>query len=244
MRAAWRRIAAATHPDREDGGDPARFGAAAAAYVMLRTGFGRGEALADLGLGRGDGSPWTARAPARTVGGPVCPGGRPTPRASRGTGRPADGGAPARADAASALDDTARASRRLGGCGRGGRVRRPGGLALRVTGVAVLALVAVLISGWSPASSACWPGCSPGCSAAAGTRSRGVGLSGRSDARPRRPIPGSNRRCCRIPARGNGRPRHRPAAAELPGSGRVPSLGCSAAIGRATIGRAGPGGDA
>jgi curved DNA-binding protein CbpA len=51
VRAAWRRIAAATHPDREDGGDPARFGAAAAAYVMLRTGFGRGEALADLALG-------------------------------------------------------------------------------------------------------------------------------------------------------------------------------------------------
>ena len=51
VRAAWRRIAAATHPDREDGGDPARFGAAAAAYVVLRTGFGRGEELADLGLG-------------------------------------------------------------------------------------------------------------------------------------------------------------------------------------------------
>src|ERR1700733_10867272 len=50
VRAAWRRIAAATPPDREDGGDPARVGAAAAAYVMLRTGFGRGEALADLGL--------------------------------------------------------------------------------------------------------------------------------------------------------------------------------------------------
>lgn len=49
VRAAWRRVAAATHPDREDGGDPARFGAAAAAYAMLRTSFGRGEALADLG---------------------------------------------------------------------------------------------------------------------------------------------------------------------------------------------------
>jgi hypothetical protein len=47
VRAAWRRIAAATHPDREDGGDPARYGAAAAAYAMLRTAFGRGEALAD-----------------------------------------------------------------------------------------------------------------------------------------------------------------------------------------------------
>ena len=51
VRAAWRRIAAATHPDREDGGDPARFGAAAAAYALLRTSFGRGEALADLSAG-------------------------------------------------------------------------------------------------------------------------------------------------------------------------------------------------
>jgi hypothetical protein len=49
VRAAWRRIAAATHPDREDGGDPSRYGAAAAAYATLRTPFGRGEALADLG---------------------------------------------------------------------------------------------------------------------------------------------------------------------------------------------------
>jgi curved DNA-binding protein CbpA len=49
VRAAWRRIAAATHPDREDGGDPARFGAAAAAYALLRTAYGRGEAIADLG---------------------------------------------------------------------------------------------------------------------------------------------------------------------------------------------------
>jgi hypothetical protein len=47
VRAAWRRIAAATHPDRDDGGDPARFGAAAAAYALLRTAYGRGEALAD-----------------------------------------------------------------------------------------------------------------------------------------------------------------------------------------------------
>jgi curved DNA-binding protein CbpA len=48
VRAAWRRIAAATHPDRDDGGDPARFGAAAAAYALLRTDYGRGEVLADL----------------------------------------------------------------------------------------------------------------------------------------------------------------------------------------------------
>lgn len=48
VRSAWRRIAAATHPDRADGGDPARFATAAAAYTTLRTGFGRAEALADL----------------------------------------------------------------------------------------------------------------------------------------------------------------------------------------------------
>jgi hypothetical protein len=48
VRAAWHRIAAATHPDRADGGDPGRFAAAAAAYTDLRTGFGRGEARAEL----------------------------------------------------------------------------------------------------------------------------------------------------------------------------------------------------
>ena len=48
VRAAWRRVAAATHPDRADGGDAARFAAAAAAYTAIRTGFGRTEALADL----------------------------------------------------------------------------------------------------------------------------------------------------------------------------------------------------
>jgi curved DNA-binding protein CbpA len=47
VRMAWRRIAAATHPDRSDGGDPERFAAAAAAYTELRTRFGRGEAMAD-----------------------------------------------------------------------------------------------------------------------------------------------------------------------------------------------------
>ncbi|HUZ36825.1 MAG TPA: hypothetical protein VMV17_10890 [Streptosporangiaceae bacterium] len=49
VRAAWRRVAAATHPDRADGGDPARFAAAAAAYTALRTRYGRGEALAGPG---------------------------------------------------------------------------------------------------------------------------------------------------------------------------------------------------
>jgi curved DNA-binding protein CbpA len=58
IRAAWRRVASDSHPDREDGGDPGRFAAAAAAYTTLRTPFGRGEALADRGLG-----PPSTRAP-------------------------------------------------------------------------------------------------------------------------------------------------------------------------------------
>lgn len=48
VRAAWRRVAAATYPDRADGGDPEAFAAAAAAYTALRTAAGRGEALAEL----------------------------------------------------------------------------------------------------------------------------------------------------------------------------------------------------
>jgi hypothetical protein len=52
VRAAWRRVAAATHPDRADGGDPARFAEAAAAYTALRTRSGRGEAMADAATGR------------------------------------------------------------------------------------------------------------------------------------------------------------------------------------------------
>lgn len=47
VRAAWRRVAAATHPDRADGGDPAVFAAAAAAYTALRTTASRREVLAD-----------------------------------------------------------------------------------------------------------------------------------------------------------------------------------------------------
>jgi hypothetical protein len=60
VRAAWRRVAAATHPDRADGGDPAAFAAAAAAYSDLRTRFGRGETLADR-----DATAARAAAPAR-----------------------------------------------------------------------------------------------------------------------------------------------------------------------------------
>lgn len=77
VRAAWRRIAAATHPDRDDGGDPERFAAAAAAYTELRTRFGRGEAYADLS------------SPGRTPGPPVrtpdqAPAGEPGPGVANG----------------------------------------------------------------------------------------------------------------------------------------------------------------
>jgi hypothetical protein len=50
VRAAWRAAAAATHPDRPDGGNPAAYAAASAAYAQLRTGWGRSEALADLAV--------------------------------------------------------------------------------------------------------------------------------------------------------------------------------------------------
>ena len=48
VRAAWRAIAAATHPDRPDGGNVPRYTAAENAYAQLRTDWGRSEAYADL----------------------------------------------------------------------------------------------------------------------------------------------------------------------------------------------------
>ena len=62
VRAAWRNIAAATHPDRPDGGDLARYTAASAAYAELRVPWGRSEAYADLADRAGDG-PATAPIP-------------------------------------------------------------------------------------------------------------------------------------------------------------------------------------
>jgi hypothetical protein len=46
--AAWRAIATATHPDRPDGGDLARYTQASAAFAELRTPWSRSEAYADL----------------------------------------------------------------------------------------------------------------------------------------------------------------------------------------------------
>jgi len=62
VRAAWRQIAAATHPDRPDGGDLARYTAASAAYAELRTPWGRSEAYADVM--EADDGPVTAPLPA------------------------------------------------------------------------------------------------------------------------------------------------------------------------------------
>jgi hypothetical protein len=48
VRAAWRAIATATHPDRPDGGDLARYTQASAAFAELRTPWSRSEAYANL----------------------------------------------------------------------------------------------------------------------------------------------------------------------------------------------------
>jgi curved DNA-binding protein CbpA len=151
VRAAWRRIAATTHPDREDGGDPAVFGAAAAAYVTLRTSFGRGEALADLGDVAATGS---ARRPGRH-------------RASRGRVRR---GAVRRGSGTSGLrNGLAETGARLrnGLARRGGRIgagavfavgtaarivagARGRVLAVRVFVAAAASAVAFLAAGWCP----------------------------------------------------------------------------------------------
>ena len=92
IRAAWRRVAAATHPDRADGGDPARFAAAAAAYTELRTRSGRGEAYADLAArpGRQPSPAAPVPPPHATSGATAAPGPDPAPAS-----RPASGQDPA-----------------------------------------------------------------------------------------------------------------------------------------------------
>jgi curved DNA-binding protein CbpA len=164
VRAAWRRIAAATHPDREDGGDPARFGAAAGAYVVLRTEFGRGEALADLGVSettdqRGRHAHRLGRSADRVVLGTgrhrarrEAPVGRPMPVRLPRLARLRDltRHAATRDPANEAMAERAPTRRPAGLQLRRRPIRRPGGFALRVTAVAAVALVAVVISGWSP----------------------------------------------------------------------------------------------
>ena len=158
VRAAWRRIATASHPDRADGGDPERFAVASAAYTTLRTRYGRGEVLADLtGVGV------TAARPA-----PASPADASPATASPADASPADASSRAPAEPASAArvpDETAPGETALGEIDRGAapgasargvfwRIRsgRPGVLAVRVAITATVAAVAVVATGFSPSA--------------------------------------------------------------------------------------------
>ena len=139
VRAAWRRIAAVTHPDLADGGDPDRYSAAAAAYDTLRTAFGRGEALADLGLA---GPPGRARSPRhhgrRTV-------------AAAGTATAAAVTATAAAGTVTAVAGTVTAAARnvIAAARTATAAARH---VLAAAGTVMTAAVAVAVAGWTPAS--------------------------------------------------------------------------------------------
>ena len=136
IRAAWRRIAAATHPDRADGGDPARFAAAAAAYTELRTRYGRGEAYADLTTGN------------RRRQAPVPrPRGRPSARPATAPHRER----PAHPETAPHRET---AARRQTIAGLAARVRRgrPALLALRIAIAAAITAAAFAVVGAQPAA--------------------------------------------------------------------------------------------
>ena len=139
VRSAWRRIATATHPDRADGGDPGRFAVAAAAYTMLRTRSGRGEALADL-ASRSPRGAWAR--PARAASG------RPRLVQDR-PGRPA---APATGPAEPGPDPVTGISwsRLVSRIRRG----RPARLALRLLIAAAASAIAVAVAGSQPAAPA------------------------------------------------------------------------------------------
>ena len=68
VRAAWRAIAAATHPDRPGGGNAERYAAASAAYAALRTPWARSEAYADLSAQAPRAAPFADRASCRAPG--------------------------------------------------------------------------------------------------------------------------------------------------------------------------------
>ena len=153
VRAAWRRIAAATHPDRADGGDAAAFAAAAAAYTALRTNFGRAEALADLARPAGLRRLRPARAgrvsgrvsgPARPEA-PVGPGRIAAGRAERRWRPAADGERRRRRPAAGLV------ARRWWSRVRRGR---PARLVLRIAAVAAVSAGVALVAGSRPATPA------------------------------------------------------------------------------------------
>jgi curved DNA-binding protein CbpA len=135
VRAAWRRIAAATHPDRADGGDAARFAAAAAAYTALRTNFGRTEALADLARPAGSGRRRAGPRRWPSASGRARRRWRPTADGERRRWRPAAG---------------LLASR----CWSRVRRGRPARLALRITVAGAVSLGVALIAGARPATPA------------------------------------------------------------------------------------------
>ncbi len=150
VRAAWRRLAAATHPDRADGGDPAMFAAAAAAYTVLRTRSGRGEALADL---TASAHPPGATPPLRR-GAPATP--APPPAASHPAGPAPPPLLSAAGPPAIGLDTAARARLRTPIRRLVTRLRhgRPARLLLRVVIAAAVSAGVAVVAGLQPATPA------------------------------------------------------------------------------------------
>ena len=151
VRGAWRRIAAATHPDRADGGDPDRFALAAAAYTVLRTRSGRGEALADLASGARWGRLGRATRERGASGSAPAGGGG---RTGGGDGTGGGGRTGLAAAPSGAVPVTGRrgpAGRRLLSRLRRGRIVR---LALRVVIAAAVSAGAATVAGAQPATPA------------------------------------------------------------------------------------------
>lgn len=134
VRAAWRTIAAATHPDRPGGGDVARYTEAAAAYAVLRTPWGRSEAFADLAAADDDTSPL-----------PVIPAADPPPADRPGRPWPWPVGLPSRPGDLLAAIWPLRARIRHG---------RPRRLLIRALAAAVASLVVLNLIPGQPAAPA------------------------------------------------------------------------------------------
>ncbi len=149
VRSAWRRIAAATHPDRADGGDPGRFALAAGAYTLLRTRSGRGEALAD----RASASPRAGRAGRARAA--CASSGRARPAHGRpgGAGPVPAGPVPAGPVPAGPVPDFITSFGRLRLLPRIRR-GRPARLTLRVLIAAAVSVVAAAVAGFQPATPA------------------------------------------------------------------------------------------
>ncbi len=162
VRAAWRRIATATHPDRLDGGDPERFALASAAYTALRTRYARGEALADLAGHRvttaapGPGPAPPAAAPAATAAAGRAHSARPEPfTVPDGSEAPDLSTSP---DLSAAPDTAARAATSRPAYAAANRLLwrvrhgRPGVLAIRAAIAAAAGAVPVALIGFAPSA--------------------------------------------------------------------------------------------